>query len=178
MLMVIQLSQNLLWRVLIAPVVIPVLADKSIPTYVYDDSLVLGNMMLAAHSLGLGSCWIHRANYKCTSMCRHCCYSCSPKWPDDYMTSAVADEVFYILRSLGCYHVHIGGGEPLIKPDKILDVLDAARKNNIEIEYIETNSSWYRDETSTNAILKELKDHGVNTLLISIDPFHNEYIPF
>ena len=31
-------------------------ADKSIPTYVYDDSLVLGNMMLAAHSLGLGSC--------------------------------------------------------------------------------------------------------------------------
>jgi len=28
---------------------------------VYDGSLVLGNMMLAAHSLGLGSCWIHRA---------------------------------------------------------------------------------------------------------------------
>jgi len=44
-----------------APVVIPVLADKSIPTYLYDGSLVLGNMMLAAHSLGLGSCWIHRA---------------------------------------------------------------------------------------------------------------------
>lgn len=44
-----------------APVVIPVLADKSIPTYIYDGSLVLGNMMLAAHALGLGSCWIHRA---------------------------------------------------------------------------------------------------------------------
>jgi len=44
-----------------APVVIPVLADKSISTYVYDGSLVLANMMLAAHSLGLGSCWIHRA---------------------------------------------------------------------------------------------------------------------
>ncbi len=44
-----------------APVVIPVLADKSVPTYLYDGSLVLGNMMLAAHSLGLGSCWIHRA---------------------------------------------------------------------------------------------------------------------
>ncbi len=117
-------------------------------------------------------------NYKCTSICRHCCYSCSPKWPDDYMTTAMADEVFSILRSLGCYHVHIGGGEPLLKADKILDVLDAARKNNIEIEYIETNSSWYRDETSTIAILKELKEHGVNTLLISIDPFHNEYIPF
>lgn len=44
-----------------APVVIPVLADKSVGTYVYDGSLCLGNMMLAAHSLGLGSCWIHRA---------------------------------------------------------------------------------------------------------------------
>ena len=31
------------------------------PTYVYDGSLALGNMMLAAHAEGLGSCWIHRA---------------------------------------------------------------------------------------------------------------------
>jgi len=44
-----------------APVVLVVLADKNVPTHVYDGSLVLGNMMLAAHSLGLGSCWIHRA---------------------------------------------------------------------------------------------------------------------
>ena len=44
-----------------APVVLVVLADKSVPTYVYDGSLVMGNMMLAAHTLGLGSCWIHRA---------------------------------------------------------------------------------------------------------------------
>ncbi len=44
-----------------APVVILVIADKSRPTYVYDGSLVMGNLMLAAHSLGIGSCWIHRA---------------------------------------------------------------------------------------------------------------------
>ena len=44
-----------------APVVLIVLADKSRPTYLYDGSLVMGNMMNAAHSLGLGSCWIHRA---------------------------------------------------------------------------------------------------------------------
>ena len=44
-----------------APVVIAVLADKNRPTYVYDGSLVLGNLQLAAHDLGLGSCWIHRA---------------------------------------------------------------------------------------------------------------------
>ena len=44
-----------------APVVLVVLADKERGTYLYDGSLVMGNMMLAAHDLGLGSCWIHRA---------------------------------------------------------------------------------------------------------------------
>lgn len=44
-----------------APVVLIVLADKSRPTYLYDGSLVMGNLMLAAHDLGIGSCWIHRA---------------------------------------------------------------------------------------------------------------------
>lgn len=44
-----------------APVILIVLADKDWPTCVYDGSLVMGNMMLAAHSLGLGSIWIHRA---------------------------------------------------------------------------------------------------------------------
>lgn len=44
-----------------APVIIAVLADKSCPTGIYDGSLVMGNMMNAAFSLGLGSIWIHRA---------------------------------------------------------------------------------------------------------------------
>ena len=44
-----------------APVILIVLAEKKAHTYVYDGSLTLGNMMLAAHSLGLGACWIHRA---------------------------------------------------------------------------------------------------------------------
>lgn len=44
-----------------APVVLIVLADKARPTYVYDGSLVMGNLMLAAHAEGIGSCWIHRA---------------------------------------------------------------------------------------------------------------------
>ena len=44
-----------------APAVMVVLAEKDVPTHVYDGSLVMGNMMNAAHALGLGSCWIHRA---------------------------------------------------------------------------------------------------------------------
>ena len=44
-----------------APVILIVLAPKNWPNRVYDGSLMMGNMMLAAHSLGLGSIWIHRA---------------------------------------------------------------------------------------------------------------------
>ena len=44
-----------------AATVIIVLADKSMPTYLYDGSLVMGNLMNAAEALGVNSCWIHRA---------------------------------------------------------------------------------------------------------------------
>lgn len=44
-----------------APVVCVVLADQTRPTAVYDGTLVMANLMLEAHALGIGSCWIHRA---------------------------------------------------------------------------------------------------------------------
>lgn len=44
-----------------APTVVVVLADKNRRTCVEDGSLVMGNLMQAAHALGVGSCWIHRA---------------------------------------------------------------------------------------------------------------------
>lgn len=44
-----------------APTVIIVLADSTRHTYIEDGSLVMGNLMNAAYSLGVDSCWIHRA---------------------------------------------------------------------------------------------------------------------
>jgi nitroreductase len=44
-----------------APAVLVVLAKKDVPTHVYDGSVMMANMMTAAHDLGLSSCWIHRA---------------------------------------------------------------------------------------------------------------------
>lgn len=44
-----------------APVVLLVLADRSVPTYLYDGCAVLTNMANAAEAVGLASCWIHRA---------------------------------------------------------------------------------------------------------------------
>ncbi len=44
-----------------APQLLIVLADKNVPTYLYDGSLVMGNLMNAAADLGVASCWVHRA---------------------------------------------------------------------------------------------------------------------
>ena len=44
-----------------APTVVVVFADSNCHTYVEDGSLVMGNLMLAAYAVGVGSCWIHRA---------------------------------------------------------------------------------------------------------------------
>lgn len=44
-----------------APVVFVVLSKKDAPTGTLDGAATIENMLLAAHALGLGSCWIHRA---------------------------------------------------------------------------------------------------------------------
>ena len=44
-----------------APQLLIVLADKAVPTYLYDGALVMGNLMNAAADLGVASCWVHRA---------------------------------------------------------------------------------------------------------------------
>ncbi len=117
-------------------------------------------------------------NYYCTSSCRHCLYRCSPKWKKDFISQATARESFKTMRRLGCNSIHIGGGEPLLKPEKICKILETAKEMGINVEYVETNSSWYSSHGSACDLLKRLKDRGMGALLVSISPFHNEYIPF
>jgi hypothetical protein len=117
-------------------------------------------------------------NYFCTSRCRHCLYNCGPDWPKEYIDADTARAAFRTIKSLGCDAVHIGGGEPLLRPQALAGVLDAAARIGVHIDYVETNSAWYRDPESAAEILNRLGGHGLHTLLISISPFHNEHIPF
>jgi len=117
-------------------------------------------------------------NYQCSSQCRHCLYACSPHRPKDYLEPSLAEKIFKKIKALGCHSVHIGGGEPFLHPDKLLRIADVARECRMAIEYIETNASWHQQEEHTLPLLRELIKRGVHTLLVSISPFHNEYIPF
>ena len=85
------------------------LADKSRPTAVYDGSLVMGNLMVAAQSLGVASCWIHRAK-------------------EEFET----DEYRELLKSLGIEGDFEGIGHCVIGyPAKPLPKAPARRENRV-----------------------------------------------
>ena len=56
-------------------------------------------------------------------------------------------------------------------------MLDAARRSGVSIDYVETNSSWFKEPEPAEALLSGLRRKGLHTLLVSISPFHNEHIP-
>ncbi len=117
-------------------------------------------------------------NYFCTSRCRHCLYNCSPNWKKEYIDSETAEKCFIRILELGCRSVHIGGGEPMLRPENLENILKVANRVGMGIDYVETNSSWFKDAESAVNVIKRLITNGLGTLLISISPFHNEFIPF
>ena len=90
-----------------APVVLVVLVNKKCVTPIYDGSLVLGNIMNAAHSLGIGSCWIHRAK-------------------EEFET----EEGKEILKSLGIEGDYEGVGHCILGYTEGGEPLPASRKEN------------------------------------------------
>jgi organic radical activating enzyme len=117
-------------------------------------------------------------NYFCSSHCAHCLYRSGPGWPNRYIDPGLCENMMSIVNKLGCRSVHIGGGEPLLRPDELIQVIETARRFNLAIEYVETNSSWFKDSDSAKMTLSRLRKAGLRTLLISISPFHNQFVPF
>jgi len=117
-------------------------------------------------------------NYHCSSSCRHCLYCSSPRWPKEYITPETTWKNLTTIRNLGCRSIHIGGGEPLLNPDCVAATLIAAAEAGVTVEYVETNSSWFHTLDVACATLERVAEAGLETLLVSISPFHNEHIPF
>jgi len=117
-------------------------------------------------------------NYLCSSHCAHCLYACSPKRERDYIDRKTCAFNLKTVKRLGCSSVHIGGGEPMLNREALMEVLDVANEEGVGIDYVETNSSWFSEMDSACLILERLLAKGLTTLLISISPYHNAYIPF
>ena len=58
------------------------------------------------------------------------------------------------IKSFGCNSIHIGGGEPFLNIEGLFKFAEIAIKEKMNIDYVETNASWYKDEASAINILK------------------------
>ena len=120
-------------------------------------------------------------NYQCNAACRHCLYSCSPARNPGYINEETAKKICGALRKGGCRSVHIGGGEPFLNFKGLVMMIRTLNQSGITLEYIETNAYWAADSQDVGEAHEKLNcllAEGVDTLCISIDPYHAEYVPY
>lgn len=130
-------------------------------------------------------------SYKCNIECKDCIYACSPKWRGNWISqedaglilnqlSHVFNEIYALkTNSVGfSYGLHFTGGEPFLSFDLLLNLTQMAKELNIPKPFVETNCFWCKDDETTRDKLLKLKEAGLDGILISVNPFSIEYIPF
>ena len=115
--------------------------------------------------------------YACTGKCRHCSEGDHASCGEN-ISPAVAESV---VRSVAAEY-NIGtvmafGGEPLLYPHTVYAIMNAAREMNVQKRQVITNGYFSHKHEDIDAVAKGLKLCGVNDLLVSVDAFHQEYIP-
>jgi hypothetical protein len=128
--------------------------------------------------------------YKCSAACRHCMYACSPQWRADWMTEEDLEALLSQLAGriapapwgpqvMSLNHgLHLTGGEPFLNFDLLLRAVEMAEGMSIPSAFVETNCSWCIDDEAARAKLQGLKRAGLKGVLISVNPFYAEYVPF
>jgi len=129
-------------------------------------------------------------SYRCNSECRHCMYACSPRWSNDWISlndlktilSQLSDKILpspYGVHRVGVnYGLHFTGGEPFLNYPLLLEAVKMAKDYGIPSIFVETNSYWCTDPGRMIEKLVELKDSGLDGILVSVNPFIVEYVPF
>ena len=129
-------------------------------------------------------------SYQCSAACRHCMYGCSPKWPADWIREPDLEALLSRLagkiqaspwgkRTVSLNHgLHFTGGEPFLNFDLLLAAVEMAEGLEIPSTFVETNCFWCHSDQVTREKLRELKDGGLKGILVSVNPFYAEYVPF
>jgi hypothetical protein len=129
-------------------------------------------------------------SYKCSAECLHCMYACTPQWSADWPGE---EEIECILSSLAGriqpspfgadtvslnYGLHFTGGEPFLNYELLCRAVEIAEELRIPSTFLETNCFWCRDDKITRERLGALKQRGLKGILVSVNPFYLEYVPF
>jgi len=114
---------------------------------------------------------------RCNSRCIHCQAEASPL-KSEVMT--IEDARNYLTDAAAVSELEsfmIFGGEPMLYPERAIAIIKKAYEMRIpKIEMI-TNGVWGKDEEAAEKLAMKLKTAGLNTIHISVDAFHIQYIP-
>lgn len=114
----------------------------------------------------------------CNARCASCYLACRPN-RQDWMDVGTALRVWQELAAWsphGC-RVHLAGGEPLGDPARVLEILRRGDAAGLTCEKVETNGFWAAEEPAARELLRQLGATGMGELLISADPFHQQFVP-
>lgn len=129
-------------------------------------------------------------SYKCSAACRHCMYACSPQWDGDWIEEETLEQGLAQLaptirsspagpEGVSLNHgLHFTGGEPFMNYDLLLRAVEIADALDIPSTFVETNGFWCRDDEEVEDRLHRLRRAGLRGILISVNPFYAEYVPF
>lgn len=117
--------------------------------------------------------------YRCNAACEFCYYHCSPE-KSGLMPVELCLAAWRSLRILAgeAAKIHLTGGEPFLYWDHLVEILAQGQEEGLgSVDLVETNGFWARSEQLVRQRLQRLINLGVQRLKISVDPFHQEYVP-
>lgn len=117
--------------------------------------------------------------YRCSSRCRHCLYACGPHRRDGGPPAGQGPEPLLELLAERAPRAsfHIGGGEPFLDLELLQQVIEGMHQRGLRLEYVETNASWVKNARQAGEVLQRLRGAGLACVLVSLSPFHAEFIP-
>jgi len=117
--------------------------------------------------------------YQCNAACEFCYYHCGPD-KGGLMPVDVCLAAWKSLRTLAgeTAKIHLTGGEPFLHWEHLVAILGEGQRQRLgPVDLVETNGFWAVSDPLVRERLRRLLDLGVQRLKISVDPFHQEYVP-
>jgi hypothetical protein len=116
---------------------------------------------------------------RCNSRCRHCLIDIEKR---NLKPTAISIELSTrVIKEIASKYspqsIMTFGGEPLLFPEVVCSIHQTARDCGIGKREIITNAGWKHSEIESRIMAKKLAESGVTDMAISVDGFHQEYIP-
>jgi len=117
--------------------------------------------------------------YRCNAACAHC-YENSGPTKRAIMPVEHLRELLREFKKLGFTgrDLHFAGGEPFFDYKHLIACFNVAKEEGmLPLGKLETNGFWCKSDRVARERMSEIKEFGIGTLLISCDPFHQEFVP-